>query len=615
MRIGPGTAAPEKVKKLRDIRGRRSHLALNYKPNAHARQNPPLRSATLGRLMREWSFAAALALLVVSCRAPARTSDTGFDTIARDLIYGVLALSPVYATSTGYHRHDGVSLDEQLDDYSPMGLDAQKRFYESFERRMATINPAALDPEQRADLEIVRRNVSLALLELTTLQSYKHNPTVYVELAGNALFSPYVLNYASKDQRFGHIIKRLEKIPAFFEQAKANLIDAPEVWNRVAREENDGNLQLVDQTLREEVPDAERADYARAAGPALAALRGFNTFLETSLSQRPSDWRLGRDKYASKCEYVLGTGKTPGQLLADAEADLQATRAEMERLAAPVTVKQALDEIARHHATPDTYLAEVRQILDEATAFVREKGLVSLPGRGNLQMIETPEFLRGIYAVGGFNAAPALEPRLGAFFWITPIPKTWPPERVESKLREYNDYGLRELTIHEAMPGHYVQFEYANDIQPDTRRLLRNIFGSGSYVEGWGFYVQQMMSDEGYLNGSKALRLTFLKQALRVLANTILDVRLQTMGMTDKQALDLMMNEAYQEREEATAKLQRAQLSSCQLPTYYAGWKGWLAVRDGYKARRGSSFSLREFHERALKEGAVALPLLHGLLQ
>ena len=169
--------------------------------------------------------------------------------------------------------------------------------------------------------------------------------------------------------------------------------------------------------------------------------------------------------------------------------------------------------------------------------------------------------------------------------------------------------------MHEAMPGHYVQLEYANDIQPETRRLLRNIFGSGSYVEGWAFYVQQMMSDEGYLNGGKALRLTFLKQALRVLANTILDVRLQTMGMTDQQALDLMTEQAYQEREEATAKLQRAQLSSCQLPTYYAGWKGWLEVRDRYKQRRGSAFSLREFHERALKEGAVPLPLLDGLLQ
>ena len=165
------------------------------------------------------------------------------------------------------------------------------------------------------------------------------------------------------------------------------------------------------------------------------------------------------------------------------------------------------------------------------------------------------------------------------------------------------------------MPGHYVQFEYANDVQPKSRRLLRNVFGNGPYIEGWAFYTQQMMSDEGYLDNSPALRLTLLKQMLRALANTILDVRLQTMGMTDQQALDLMINDTFQEREEATAKLQRAQLSSCQLPTYYAGFKGLAADRASVSSRtKGSAFSLRDFHDRALKEGSVPLSELEMLI-
>ena len=134
-------------------------------------------------------------------------------------------------------------------------------------------------------------------------------------------------------------------------------------------------------------------------------------------------------------------------------------------------------------------------------------------------------------------------------------------------------------------------------------------------IEGWAFYAQQMMSEEGYLDNSKELHLSFLKQALRAQANTILDVRLQTMGMTDQQAMDLMIRDALQEKEEATAKLQRAQLSSCQLPTYFAGWKGWLAARENYQHRKDGTFSLREFHEAALKESAVPLPVLEGLLQ
>jgi uncharacterized protein (DUF885 family) len=223
--------------------------------------------------------------------------------------------------------------------------------------------------------------------------------------------------------------------------------------------------------------------------------------------------------------------------------------------------------------------------------------------------------MRGIYGVGGFNPAPALQPELGAFYWVTPIPKTWPKARVESKLREYNTYGMQELTIHEAMPGHYVQTEYANDIQPPSRRLLRNVFGSGSYIEGWAFYTQVLMSDEGYLKDSAPLRLTMLKQLLRGIANTILDIKLQTMGMTDQQAMDLMMNDTFQEREEATAKLQRAQLSSCQLPTYFAGLVGWQDARDAVKRTKGAAFSLRDFHERALKEGPVPLGLLPGLLE
>jgi uncharacterized protein (DUF885 family) len=538
-----------------------------------------------------------------------------FEKLTDDFTRGVLAFSPASATQAGYHEHNGIALDEALDDLSPAGIDAQRRFYQDMQKRLAGLPAASLDREQQADLEILKNAIGVSLLELDTIQSYRHNPTLYVELAGNALYTPFVLNYAPLDARFRHIIKRLEKIPALVDQAKANLVDAPDVWNRVAREENDGNVGLIDHTLRQAAPEALKAPYDAAAGPALAALKDLNAFLADTLSKKTSDWRLGKEKYARKFAYVLATDKTPEQLLSEAESDLQATRMEMATLSAPHTVKQALDEIATHHATPDTYMAEARKTLEQATAFVREKQLVTLPPRSNLQVIDTPEFMRGIYGVGGFNSAPPLQPELGAFYWLTPIPKTWPKARIDSKLREYNEFGIQELTIHEAMPGHYVQQEWANEVQPASRRVLRSVFANTPYVEGWGMYSQQLMSDEGYLNKSKGLRLTWLKQKLRGLANTILDVRLQTMGMTDQQALDLMINDTFQEREEATAKLQRAQLSSCQLPTYYAGLRGWLQARDQYKQSKGSAFTLRDFHDRALKESGVPLPELEKLLK
>ena len=162
-------------------------------------------------------------------------------------------------------------------------------------------------------------------------------------------------------------------------------------------------------------------------------------------------------------------------------------------------VGEVLARIADRHATPDSYMADARQDLAEARAFVEQKHLLTLPPRSNLQVIPTPDFMRGIYSVGGFDPAPALEPQLGAFYWVTPVPASWPKERAESKLREYNFYKLKLLTIHEAMPGHYVQMEVANDVQPKSRRVLRSVFGNNPYIEGWAEFATQTMLDEGFL--------------------------------------------------------------------------------------------------------------------
>src|SRR5580658_1622800 len=558
----------------------------------------------------------ASVLCMTSCKTAAPPpAKPDLSTLTDDFVYGSLALSPVGATATGYHEHNGVHLDEQIDDFTAAGIDQQHKFYSDFHNRLAAIQQDSLSAEDRADYQIIDNAINLSLLEFEKIQSYRHNPTEYVELVGNALFNPFVLEYAPLDQRYRAIIQRLNKIPALMQQGEANLMDAPEVWNRVAREENDGNVDLIDKTLRAKAPDALKADYDRAAGPALDALRGFTKFLQDDLSKKTSDWRLGKEKYDPKFAYTLVSGKKPEQVLAEAEAALKDVREQMAKLAAPETVKQALDKIAQQHTTPAAYMDQAKMDLTEATNFVREKHLVTLGSGSNLQVIPTPEFMRGIYSVAGFNAAPALEPQLGAFYWVTPIPANMPKDRVESKLREYNRYGMMQITIHEAMPGHYVQFEFANALEPKSRRVLRSIFGNGPYVEGWALYTQQMMSDEGFLDNSKELRLSMMKQLLRSIANSILDIRLQTMGMTEQQALDLMMNDTFQEKEEATGKFQRAQLSSCQLPMYFIGWRGWLDTREAYKMRKGAAFDLHQFHDAALKESAVPLPALGALLQ
>ncbi|PWU02908.1 MAG: hypothetical protein C5B51_20015 [Terriglobia bacterium] len=576
----------------------------------------------------------ALCLITTGCK---RDSAADLNRLSEEFVYTTLAFSPSAATSTGLHEYNKQTLDDQLDDLSPAALEKQKRYYEDFQKRLAGVKSESVSAEDRADLAILQDQISLALLDLNRIHTALHNPTVYVETLGNALFSPYVLEYAPRPQRIRSIVARLGHVPLFLDQASANLLSAPDIWTKVAIEENEGNIALVDKTIRAAVPDDQRSDYDRVARQAIDAMQKFQEYLKKSLSARNNaDWRLGREFYVEKFRRTLPAGVEAENMLAEAEADLNRVRARMLELALPLhrtmfsghkdhaelsgearenkVIGEVLDKIAERHSTRESYMDDARKDLDEARAFVGEKHLLTLPSRGNLQVIPTPEFMRGIYSVAGFSPAPALEPQLGAFYWVTPIPPDWPKDRVESKLREYNFYKLKLLTIHEAMPGHYVQFEFANDVQPKSRRLLRAAYGNGAYIEGWGQYATQLMLDNGFLNHSPEMALTFAKEELRVIANAILDIRLHTLNMTDQEALDLMQNRTFQEKEEATGKLQRAKLSSCQLPTYFVGWRAWMRARDAYQQAKGNSFNLAEFNDNALKQGAVPLNLLGQLL-
>ena len=250
-------------------------------------------------------------ICLMSCKQqapPAAKPD--LSSLTDDFVYGSLALSPTSATSAGYHEHKGVNLEDQLDDFSAAGIDQQHKFYSDFHNRLAAIQQDSLSAEDRADYQIIDNQVNLSLLELDQIQSYRHNPTVYVELVGNALFNPFVLEYAPLDQRYRGIIQRLQKIPALMQQGEANLMDAPEIWNRVAREENEGNLDLIDKTLRAKAPEALKADYDRAAGPALDALRGFTEIPEGRSVEEDQRLAARKREIRSKFAYTLVSGRS-----------------------------------------------------------------------------------------------------------------------------------------------------------------------------------------------------------------------------------------------------------------------------------------------------------------
>ena len=569
-----------------------------------------------------------LLLLSSACSRQPSTEEQVNDFSAR-FVHESLALSPVEATAAGYHRYGSVNLDQLLDDYTPGGIARATTFYDHSMGEVSNLTNSDLPEESQGDLDVIRQQCGLQIFELSKLQTFRHNPTLYVESIGNALYTPFILSYAPETERFADIIARLEKVPAFLSTARRNLEDSPAVWNSVAQSENQGNITLIDKTIRPKMPAELSARYNAAASSAITALKAFNDYLRTDLVHRESSWRLGPGRYSAKFRLSFAAGQTPREILADAEGQLNSIRQHMygeavslygkyfPGKAAPAdedaTISAVLGKIAEVHAQPGDYFNQAKADLDEATAFVRSRHLVALSPKSSLQVIPTPEFMRGIYAVGGFAPAPALEPQLGSYYWITPFTADMDQSRIESKLREYNRYGLQLLTIHEAMPGHYVQFEYADRVEPATRRVLRAVFANNPYVEGWAVHATEMMIDAGY-ERSPEMQLTWEKHLLRVVANTILDIELHTMNMTDAQALQLMTDQAFQEKEEAVQKLQRAKLSSCQLPTYFVGWRAWDRLEAAAKRKEGAGFRLDRFNERALGEGAVPMPVLRRLL-
>ena len=570
-------------------------------------------------------FAAVAALS--SCSSADKTP---FPVLVNEFVTHSLSFSPISASSAGYHQHQGQLLDNRVDDLSEQNFEAERTFYRDFGKRLdQRVATGTLSAQEKADVGLMRGVIAQSLVELDTVQRYKHDPTLYTDLFGSALFNPLVLDYAPIDKRYQHIIERIKQLPGFLGQAQQNLVDSSDIMRETAIRANDSNRDLIVVTLREKAPPGTLNQFESAVPDALRAIEDFGRFLREDLSKRKGDWRLGTAKYRPQFAAALGIDTPPDTLLADAERELERVRGAMLALATPMfdklfpkqahgdsdkLIRRVLDRIAETHAKPETYFDDAKRDLAEVTEFIRQKDFVPMPSNSNLQVIPTPEFLRGIYSVGGFNAAPPLEPKLGAFYWITPIPASWSKERAESKLREYNRWGLKILTIHEAMPGHYLQFEIANTVQPVERRVLRAQYGSGPYVEGWAVYATELMIEQGYLANEPEMKLNWYKQLLRAIANTILDVRMQTKGMTDQEAIDLMINKTFQEKEEAEGKLVRAKLTSSQLPTYFAGWREWRRIREGEQKRLGAGFNLKAFHEAALRSGGVRLADLPSLL-
>jgi uncharacterized protein (DUF885 family) len=559
---------------------------------------------------------------------------------ANRFILTTLRYQPVEATQAGYHGDPSAPLDNELDDSSPATIAAERALFISGKLCFSAAKGAT--PEEGADLALLRANIESTLFELDVLQGYRYRPQDYVEMIGAGLFFPLTSTGGTEESRLSSVLARMEQVPKILDEARHNLKEADPVFLDTALDENAGNTAVIEQ-IGGMIPAGSplRSRYDAASKAARASLDSYATWLKDDLAQKPHtvSWRTGPTVYAKIFAYALGPGthETPDSVLAAAERDLPRVRGEMYAVALPLhkkwypdhgdhsdlsgdalqnkVIAEVIDHINQDHVQPDQLLAKVKADASGIRAFIVEKNLVTLSDRDNMRIVPTPVFERGVYSVAGFHPAPALEPKEEAEYWVTPIDPKMSKEQAESKLREYNNWMLLYLTMHEALPGHYTQFEHANNLKPSSRRVLRVLLGNGPYEEGWGEYGVKEMEDAGYANHDPRFVLMVQKIRLRVIANAILDIRMQSRNMTDQEALDLMENKAFQTAAEAQGKLRRAKLTAGQLITYYVGYHQWINLRNGIQQQQGSAFSLKRFNDTALDEGPLPIPILQPLLE
>ena len=584
------------------------------------------------------SSAAAIAHSPETFRCSTSANESLLDQANRFILTG-LRMSPVEATQAGYHGDANSPLDSELDDYSAATITAQRALLEAGKQCFAAARAGS--PEDAADLALLKDYADSGLFQLDELQSYKYRPQDYVEMIGSGLFFPLTSTNGTELERLTAVVARMEQIPKVIDEARQNLKEADPVYIDTALDENSGNLGVVGM-VGEKIASSSplRARYDAASKAALAALNGYTAWLKDDLSKRPHTvtWRTGPVVYATIFRYALGPGthETPDSVLAAAERDLAKVRGEMYAVALPLhkqwfpehgshddlngdalqnkIISEVIDRINQDHVEPAQLLEKVRAQAAGIRAFIVQKDLMTLSDRDNMRIVPTPEFLRGVYSVAGFHSAPALDPTGEAEYWVTPIDSKTSHEQAESKLREYNNWMLQYLTMHEALPGHYTQFEHANNLQPASRRILRGLLGSGPYVEGWGEYAVREMEDAGYADHDPRFVLMVQKIRLRVITNAILDIRMQSRNMTDEEAMNLMRQKAFQTQAEAEGKLRRAKLTAGQLIFYYVGYHQWIDVRTRTQAKLGDAFSLKRFNDAALDEGPLPIPLLEPLL-
>jgi uncharacterized protein (DUF885 family) len=576
------------------------------------------------------SGAAATALAACGEAKPkGPTMDEAFSALAAKWLDGYAKTRPAGATALGDHR-----FDSEIDDVSATGRAAKTALVKETSSALAAVDRTKLSRDNQVDAAMLAEQLEGETFGLDTLQDWAWDPLNYSGLAGGALYSLMAREFAPVNQRLLNAAARMEKLPDLLAETRKQLVPerVPLIHAQTYSGQNGGAISIIDDLILAQSAGLGPDDLTRlkaAAEKARAAVQEHQAWIDqTLIPGAKGDFRLGA-LYDQKLKLSISSPIPRADLLARAKADAEAIREEMFAIAETLaskspamkllpktnptvhklaTIAAALKLAANERPPRERLMDDARKTLDEATAYVRQHDLITLPD-APVKVIEMPKFQQGV-SVAYCDSPGPLDSKLDTFYAISPIPAEWTDAQTASFLGEYNSDMLYELSVHEAMPGHYVQIWHSNKNPSVTRAVL----GSGTFVEGWACYAEDMMIEAGFGADNPLRRLTNLKMRLRSVTNAILDQGIHVEGWDEATAMRFMTQEAFQEEREAAGKWTRARVSSGQLSTYYVGWGEHHALRKDTQAKWGAEFSLKKYHDTVLSHGSPPARFVRALM-
>ncbi len=544
------------------------------------------------------------------------TSAAAFADLAGQVLDGFLRAYPETATRLGDHR-----FDDRIDDRSSSGAETKRRMLSQQLRHLdgvAAGGPLSLGDE--VDRQVLMRALERRLFDLEVLRAQAWDPLL--ANPGTAIYSLLARDFAPIEVRLRSVAGRLRAIPESLHDARAASAEMPRVHVETAIAQFRGTLTLLATELERALASlpAAAGNVEAARDVAAVAIKEHIRWLHAQLSGSNRSPRLGPEAYRRKLALVLDTETEPDELLARAEADLAVVEERIAETAAKLggsgghdQVRRVLTRLATEAPVDDTTVVRrCEEALATSTAFVHAADLVTVVDH-SVEVVVMPEIHRGVAVAYCDPPGPLETSLLPTYFAVSPTPEDWPTERATSFYREYNGHMLHNLTVHEAMPGHALQLAHARRHRGST--AIRAAFWSGSFVEGWAVLTEELMADAGYEGAGSVLglRMQQLKMQLRMIINTILDIRVHCHGMTEQEAMILMTRRGHQEEGEAAGKWRRALLTSCQLPTYYVGYRELRQVREDLRGRQ-PSWTARQVNDALLAHGSPSPRHLARLL-